>query len=158
MAGITGEHHARKMRPLDAAKGSMSFAASMVSRAVRSRMSSAAALIGMVAMVGTGAAAAPANAASRPGTPALACRAVVSDAHPSKTTVVYVLTAAGARVTISAHYKTTTNTESARANRAGIASTSYYTGGATPGYKVVVTVLVQSGSRVGACLTSYVPV
>ena len=114
--------------------------------------------MGMVALGAAAAAASPANAAPRPGTPALACRAAVSDAHPTKTAVVYVLTAAGARVTISAHYKTTTNTESARANRAGIASTSYYTGGATPGYKVVVTVLVQSGSRVGACLTSYVPV
>ena len=132
----------------------MTFSASMISRRVRSRMSIAAAVIGMVALGGTFAAASPANAAFRP----LACRAVVSDAHPTKTTVVYVLTVAGARVTISAHYKTTTNAESARANRAGIASTSYYTGGATPGYKVVVTVLVQSGSRVGACLTSYVPV
>jgi hypothetical protein len=120
-------------------------------------MSSAAALIGIVAVGGACVATSPANAASGPAPRALACRAAVSDAHPAESTVVYLLTVAGARVTISAHYKTTTNIESARANRAGIASTSYYTGGATPGYKVFVTVLVQSGSRVGACLTSYMP-
>jgi hypothetical protein len=54
-------------------------------------------------------------------------------------------------------YKTTTDTQSARANSKGLAVTSYDVSDATPGFRVKVSVLVQRGNRQGQCLTSYVP-
>ena len=102
---------------------------------------------------------APAQAVAQPAAKALACRASVSTPHPEdySTVVVYVSTVANARVSTAAHYKTTTHVESAQANRAGEASTSYDISDATTGYRVVVTVSVQSGSRSGSCRTSYTP-
>lgn len=36
-------------------------------------------------------------------------------------------------------------------------SISYYISGATPGYKVKVSVSVKSGARRGSCATSFTP-
>jgi hypothetical protein len=96
-----------------------------------------------------------AAAAAKP----LKCQASVSDARPSddSTTSVLVQTTARARVSTSAMYKTTTDTQSATANSKGLAVTSYDVSDATPGFRVQVTVLVQKGRRSGQCLTSYVP-
>ena len=101
----------------------------------------------------------PAQAVARASAKTLACRASVSDARPSdySTTTVYVKTVAKARVTTSAHYRTTTNTQSAEANSHGRAAINYDVSDATEGFKVIVTVRVQSGSRSGRCQTSYVP-
>lgn len=101
----------------------------------------------------------PAPAVARASSKALACYASVSDAHPSdySTTTVYVETVPNAHVTTSAHYRTTTNTESAKADSHGRAAISYDVSDATEGFKVIVTVRVQSGSRPGHCQTSYVP-
>ena len=126
---------------------------------VRSRITTAAALVGIAAL-STVAAASPAIAASHPAARALACRASVSDVFPTdgNSTVVQVKTVAGARVTTAAHYETTTTTQSAKANRSGLVAITYYIGGATKGYPVLVTVKVQSGSRSGSCRTAYLPV
>ena len=102
---------------------------------------------------------APAQAVAQPAAKALACRASVSNAHPTdySTVVVYVSTVSNARVSTAAHYKTTTHVEAAKANRVGQASTSYDISDATTGYQVIVTVSVRSGSRSGSCRTSYTP-
>ncbi len=101
----------------------------------------------------------PGQAVARPGANALACRASVSNAHPHdySTVVVSVSTVANARASTAAHYKTTTHVESAKANRAGQASTSYDISDATTGYRVIVSVSGRNGSRTGSCQTSYTP-
>ena len=45
----------------------------------------------------------------------------------------------------------------ASAGRKGNATIAYYTSGATPGYKVTVSVSVVKGSRTGHCSTSFTP-
>ena len=94
------------------------------------------------------------------GGPCSRMSASVSDVFPTdgNSTVVQVKTVAGARVTTAAHYETTTTTQSAKANRSGLVAITYYIGGATKGYPVLVTVKVQSGSRSGSCRTAYLPV
>lgn len=101
----------------------------------------------------------PAPAGARASSRAIACRAWVSNAYPSEysTTIVYVDTVAKARVTTSAHYRTTTDTRSARADGHGRAAIGYDVSDATEGFKVIVTVRVQSGNRSGRCQTSYTP-
>jgi hypothetical protein len=80
----------------------------------------------------------PASAVARASAKTLTCRASVSNAHLS-------------------HYRTITNTQSAKANSHGLAAISYDISDATEGFKVIVTVRVQSGSRSGRCQTSYIP-
>jgi hypothetical protein len=101
--------------------------------------------------------AAPASAAV-PAT-ALACHATMSNYHPADytTVTVRVRTAAQARVTTVAHYRTTSTTHHGRANSAGRAGIRYYISGATPGYKVKVSVTVRRGTRKGSCSTSFTP-
>lgn len=101
----------------------------------------------------------PAQAVAHASQKPLACRASVSNAHPSdySTTTVDVVTVANAHVTTSAHYRTTTDTRSATANGHGRATISYDVSDATEGFRVIVTVRVQSGNRSGTCQTSYVP-
>jgi hypothetical protein len=100
----------------------------------------------------------PAAAVARTPKP-LRCSASVTNNHPSddSTTSVLVQTVAHARVATSAMYKTTTDTQRARANSHGLAATSYDVSDATPGFRVQVQVLVRLGHRSGQCLTSYVP-
>jgi hypothetical protein len=95
------------------------------------------------------------SAASKP----LPCHASMSNAKPSDYTDVYVnvATAAAAKITTVAHYKTTKTTHTGTANRKGDASIRYYISGATPSYKVVVSVKVASGKHTGSCSTSFVP-
>jgi hypothetical protein len=89
----------------------------------------------------------------------LPCRAHMSNAHPADytTTYVRVRTADLAHVTTVAHYKTTNHKKKARAGTKGRASIPYYISGATPGYRVKVSVTVGKGSRSGHCSTSFTP-
>ena len=70
---------------------------------------------------------------------------------------VNVHTAAFAGVTTVAHYKTTSTTHHGTGGQRGNVSISYYISGATPGYKVKVSVSVKSGTRRGSCSTSFTP-
>jgi len=89
----------------------------------------------------------------------LPCSASMSNSHPADytTTDVRVHTTAGARVTTVAHYRTTSTKHHGTAGGKGNAVISYYISGATPGYRVKVSVSVTRGSRTGSCSTSFTP-
>src|SRR6478609_90096 len=112
----------------------------------------------LLATVGLGAAAlmaAPgADAAAK-----LACSVKLSTYSPRQysTISVSVHTAASAAVTTAAHYKSTTNTKHAKADRSGNAKISYYISGATKHRPVPLTVAVAKGTARGACSTSFTP-
>jgi hypothetical protein len=89
----------------------------------------------------------------------LPCSAHMSNSHPADYTTVDVLvhTAAHAHVTTVAHYKTTNTKHHGKAGRKGNDTIPYYISGATPGYKVKVSVSVVKGARTGSCSTSFTP-
>ena len=101
---------------------------------------------------------APASASSAKPKP-LPCHASMTNARPADytTTRVRVRTADHARVVTVAHYRTTNHRKTGKANAAGRATIAYYISGATPGFKVKVTVTVSEGHRSGNCSTSFTP-
>jgi hypothetical protein len=107
------------------------------------------------AVTASAAVAAPAAVAKTP----LPCHAWMSNNHPADytTTDVLVHTAGYASVTTVAHYKTTNHTKTGTAGLHGNASIAYYISGATPGYRVVVSVRVTHDGRTGSCSTSFTP-
>ena len=107
--------------------------------------------------VATPAVAAPAVAA--PVSAALPCHASMSNSRPRDYTTTYVLvhTTGYASVATVAHYRTTNHKKTGTAGRRGNASIGYYISGATPGYRVVVSVRVVSGHRSGSCSTWFIP-
>lgn len=98
-------------------------------------------------------------AIAAPAATRLPCRATMSNAHPADytTTDVRVHTAARSHVTTVAHYKTTKTRHHRTAGSKGNATVPYYISGATPGYKVTVSVSVAKGNRTGSCSTSFTP-
>jgi hypothetical protein len=98
-------------------------------------------------------------AVAAPASTALPCHASMSNNRPRDYTTTYVLvhTTGYASVTTVAHYRTTNHKKTGTAGRRGNASIGYYISGATPGYKVVVSVRVVSGHRSGSCSTSFIP-
>jgi hypothetical protein len=98
-------------------------------------------------------------AMAAPAAASLPCSASMSNSHPKDytTTNVLVHTASRAKVTTVALYKTTNTTHHGAAGRKGNASILYHISGATPGYKVKVSVSVSSGSRTASCSTSFTP-
>jgi hypothetical protein len=90
---------------------------------------------------------------------ALRCSAFMTVKHPADytTTDVKVRTVAHGRVRTTAYYKTVDRTYVRRAGASGRATVPYYISGATPGYTVVVKVVVHRGARVGQCRTSFTP-
>jgi hypothetical protein len=107
--------------------------------------------IGATALTGGVAMAAPAKP--------LPCSASMSNSHPKDytTTKVQVHTGTFAAVKTVAHYRTTNTTHHGTAGRKGNVSIPYYISGATPGYRVNVSVTVKKGSRTGSCSTSFTP-
>jgi hypothetical protein len=89
----------------------------------------------------------------------LPCHTSMSSSHPADytTTTVRVKTAAQARVTTVAYYRTVTREHHGRANDHGRANIPYYISGATPGYQVIVDVYVKWPHRHGSCQTSFTP-
>jgi hypothetical protein len=83
----------------------------------------------------------------------------MSNYHPKDytSTYVHVRTAAYASVTTIAHYRTVNRKHTGKAGAKGNATIKYYISGATPGYKVVVSVRVVKGSRSGSCSTWFIP-
>jgi hypothetical protein len=98
-------------------------------------------------------------ATTAPASNPLPCHASMSNNHPADytTTYVNVHTVAYAAVTTVAHYKTVNRTHHGKAGAKGNASIGYYISGATPGYKVVVSVKVVKGNRSGSCSTWFIP-
>jgi hypothetical protein len=113
-----------------------------------------AAPVAAAALALTGLSATPGSAAS-----SLPCRAWMSNSRPADFTATYVRvqTVKFAHVRTVAHYKTTNTTKYGTANSVGRASIRYWISGATPGFKVKVSVTVHSGSRTGSCSTSFIP-
>jgi hypothetical protein len=102
--------------------------------------------------------AAPASAT--PAKPkSLPCTASMSNSRPKDytTTYVRVRTADLAKVITVAHYRTTNHKKTAKAGTKGRVSVGYYISGATPGYRVKVTVNVSKSGRSGSCSTSFTP-
>jgi len=101
----------------------------------------------------------PGTASAAPTIAPLSCQASMSNSRPADytTTDVRVRTAAHAGVTTVAHYKTVNRKHTGKANAKGDATIAYYISGATPGYKVRVTVQVALGKRSGSCSTSFIP-
>jgi len=83
----------------------------------------------------------------------------MSNYYPADYTTTYVRvhSAAYAGVTTVAHYKTVNRKHTGKTGAKGNASIAYYISGATPGYKVVVSVRVVKGSRSGSCATWFTP-
>src|SRR5579859_4536053 len=102
---------------------------------------------------------APAASAAAAPARALPCHASMSNYNPEDytTVVVRVRTASFAHVTTVAHYRTTNTTHHRQANSRGTAHVPYYISGATPGYRVRVSVTVRKGTRKGSCQTAFTP-
>jgi hypothetical protein len=89
----------------------------------------------------------------------LPCHATMSNRHPADftTTTVRVRSVAKAKVTTTAHYRTTDTTHHGRTNRHGRAGIPYDISGATAGFRVVVDVTVKWPHRSGRCRTAFTP-
>ncbi len=100
----------------------------------------------------------PLQSADAAGAPT--CRASMSDATPEQYSDVWVnvSSVANAKVQTVAHYKTTDTVRFGRTGSTGRGGIKYYISGATPGYRVVVDVMVTgpAGAR-GYCSTSFAP-
>ena len=110
-------------------------------------------------LVATGPAWAASAATATPASAPLPCHASMSNYHPKDytSTYVHVHTTAYAAVTTVAHYKTVNRKHTGKAGAKGNATIRYYISGATPGYRVVVSVRVVKGSRSGSCSTWFTP-
>jgi hypothetical protein len=115
--------------------------------------------LAVAALLTVGGVATASTAAAAPASAALPCQASMSNNHPADdtTTDVRVHTAGHASVTTIAHYKTTSHKKTGTAGTGGNASIAYYISGATPGYKVVVSVRVVHAGRSGSCSTWFIP-
>lgn len=92
-------------------------------------------------------------------TQSLSCAASMSDSAPARygRTTVRVVTAAAARVTTVARYRTTATTLAVTADGQGRAGLEYSIGGASAGYRVVVDVTATYGGATARCQTSFTP-
>jgi hypothetical protein len=101
----------------------------------------------------------PATATGVSPAAALRCHASMSNSRPADYTTidVEVSTARYATITTVAHYRTVNREHTGRANAKGNGKIGYYISGATPGYRVNVSVTVASGRDRGACSTSFTP-
>jgi hypothetical protein len=97
--------------------------------------------------------------ASAEATPTLPCHASMTNADPADytRTGVHVQTAAFSGVVTVAHYRTLNRRHTGETGPAGGVTIWYSISGATPGYRVVVTVGVVHGNRSGSCTTSFLP-
>ena len=120
------------------------------------RSISAASLAVALLITGSVATSVPAEAAPR----AKKCAVSVSKKNPKQYTTTSVnvsKVAKKAKVSVSAKYKTTTNTKRATANSRGKATVKYNVSGATPNRKVIVKVVATKGKSRWECSTSYTP-
>jgi hypothetical protein len=115
--------------------------------------------LAVAALLTAGGAVTASAAAASPASAPLPCQASMSNNHPADYTTAYVRvhTAGFAGVTTVAHYKTTNHKKTGTAGSRGNASISYYISGATPGYRVAVSVHVVHDGRAGNCSTWFTP-
>ena len=103
----------------------------------------------------------PRPSPSKPGptVTALACTARVSNSspHDNQTIVVVVQTAAGAEVTVTAHYKSKDTVHTATASPTGQAGIPFDIPTATDGFTVSVDVNAFVGGHNATCSTSFTP-
>lgn len=95
-----------------------------------------------------------------PAPAALICRAHMSDATPAQYSYDRVIVKTGqpnAAVHTVAHYKTTSTAHNGRSGSNAVASISYYIAGASPGYRVNVSVTVTKNGHTRACATAFTP-
>lgn len=88
------------------------------------------------------------------------CAVKMSNSKPrqySWTDVKVSKVGAKAKITTTAHYKTTKTTRKATASKKGAANVWYYISGATPGKTVKVTVVAKKGKTTWKCSTSFKP-
>ena len=116
-------------------------------------------LIGATAAGAIGATALTGGMAMAASARPLPCSASMSNSHPKDftTTKVRVHTGTFAAVKTVAHYRTTNTTHRGTAGHKGNLSIPYHISGATPGFRVKVSVSVKKGSRTGSCSTSFAP-
>ena len=101
----------------------------------------------------------PVPTKTAPAVATLPCTASVSNESPhhNQTIVVLVQTAAGAQVTVTAHYKTKDTVHTATASGAGQAGVPFDISMATYGFTVSVDVHTSVGGQSAACSTSFTP-
>jgi hypothetical protein len=118
-----------------------------------------AAPLAVAALLTAGGAVTASAAEAAPASAPLPCQASMSDNHPADYTTTYVRvhTTGYAGVTTVAHYKTTNHKKTGTAGSRGDASIGYSISGATPGYRVVVSVHVAHDGRSGNCSTWFTP-
>jgi len=94
-----------------------------------------------------------------PTTAALSCTASVSNGSPhhGQTVDVLVHTAAGAQITVTAHYKSKDTVHDGAADVSGHADVPFDIATATYGFTVDVDVAVSAGARTMTCSTSFTP-
>jgi hypothetical protein len=101
-----------------------------------------------------------ASVANEASSASLPCIAHVDNAHPTdySTVVVSIHTRSHARITTTAHYRTTNTVKTTVASASGSASVAYRISRATGGFRVIVTVVARVGAVTGSCTTSFTPV
>jgi hypothetical protein len=95
-----------------------------------------------------------------PAPKALVCRAHMSDATPAQYSYDRVIVKTGrpkAAVHAVAHYKTTSTAKNGRSGTNAVASLSFYISGASPGFRVNVSVTVKKDGKTRTCGTSFTP-
>ncbi len=92
-------------------------------------------------------------------TAALTCSASMSNTSPAQntTTDVLITTAAGASLTVTAHYKSRDTTHAATADGTGHASVPFDISRATIGYTIVVDVSASADGHTATCSTAFTP-
>jgi hypothetical protein len=90
----------------------------------------------------------------------LLCTASVNNARPTdySSVTVTIFSREGARVTATAHYKTTNTVKTGVTGSTGTAIVVYRISRATVGYRVFITVVAKMGKSSGSCRTSFTPV
>lgn len=100
----------------------------------------------------------PAKPAPSAGTP-LACTATLSDSRPkhNETVDVFVHTAAGAQLTVTAVYKSKSTVHAGSADASGVADVPFDIASASYGFVVDVNVTVSAGASTADCATRFTP-
>jgi hypothetical protein len=100
-----------------------------------------------------------AGAGGAPQAAAFHCTASVTSRYPSRDSRVGILvkTVPAAHIRATAHFRPGNRIERSRASRSGRKTIWYQVGAATPGFRVVVDILVYGGRQHASCSTWFAP-